>query len=565
MATERTPLLNGIPPEQESGPSTPLIVLHDQATTLLDSLRQSLDSPIPAPNEPELDRHAELAIRLYALHLLYSPSNRVARGRARAILIEAIVVKKLEALLCDSIEDLLDHGGIRSVSQNHIGTSSENENYGGEVHDEDEEARVMWESWDIFQAAQKITAVDLLLPPYTRSGLPSPFLSHPLVKHVLQDTWYHGISPFENEPSSSGGIIRTFRDCITPHRLHLAHLVSLLTLFFFVIKISMSPFDMEQSHVSITEVLLLIFSFSSLVSTLQHPTSLTQHILRSLIHLFAPIFFFDRSLSLSLIYLSIPLLTLVLLLPTPPSLVFLSPTSSALPLSTLLLHIISRSLRTTGLLLPLLLILFGIFAWSMNGDIFRGFFTIINPSEPVGPFTNSSELVKEEINHSEPIEEHIAPFEARVWIFFTLVLLCLLCITLTTARAIAPTREHYDRDDERRWRGAVKEGDDWEKEYGVRVSRLAKARWAVAAKDGLVPSLKDRGRWTSRTRVPVPLNILVLPFDAVLFGWWCVSGTDADKGGVRKRIVDVREGLAVVILGPGCWLLKQIEGVVGIH
>ena len=35
--------------------------------------------------------------------------------------------------------------------------------------------------------------MDLLLPPYVPWSGTSPFLSHPLVRHVLERAWYQGV------------------------------------------------------------------------------------------------------------------------------------------------------------------------------------------------------------------------------------------------------------------------------------------------------------------------------------------------------------------------------------
>lgn len=278
----------------------------------------------------------------------------------------------------------------------------------------------------------------------------------------------------------------------------------------------------------------------------------------------------------SLITISIPTLTILLILPIAPSLPLLF--HSILPLSTLLLNMLHRSIRSAGLLMPLVIGLFILFAWSMNGDIFRGVFRFSNVLLPT------------------PTEPGIAPFEARLWIFITVILLLIFSIALTISRAIMPIREGWDDDGTRRWKGANKEGDEWEKEYGVTVARLARRRFALAVQElvqlraesykssetGDVSRAVDtraaeESREAAKTDlavsrdtmcklrpVVVPFNLVCVPFD-ILCGilpivtrlWMSSTG-----GMPESQLRGMRDKLAICIMGPPCVVLGLIGRLV---
>lgn len=172
-------------------------------------------------------------------------------------------------------------------------------------------------------------------------------------------------------------------------------------------------------------------------------------------------------LAYTMVVLSIPALTFAVILPLPPSLPLLAPRSSLVPLSALLLSTLNRSLRPLMLLTPAIVFVLALFSWSMDGDVFRGF---SNPGD--------THLIR---NGPSPLEDGIAPFAARVSLFVTVLLLLLAGITLGTARSMIPS-PGVSGQGGRRWRGAIRPGDDWEEEYGLTAARRARKAFALAVK-----------------------------------------------------------------------------------
>ena len=152
-----------------------------------------------------------------------------------------------------------------------------------------------------------------------------------------------------------------------------------------------------------------------------------------------------------------------------------------------------------------------------------------------------------------------------------------------------PIREGWDGDDQKRWKGALKEGDLWEREYGVTVGRLARMRFAVAVNASLRPAsssfekprleygrpheveersqVGDLGRTVSRARsrrprasAVVPLNTLVLPLDIARVGLRLARGKSAaDKFMKTEALLrSLRDWMALTIMGPLCFLLAVI-------
>jgi hypothetical protein len=245
--------------------------------------------------------------------------------------------------------------------------------------------------------------------------------------------------------------------------------------------------------------------------------------------------FFNPQLAYTLITLSIPFLTILLISPYSPSLPPLHPT--LIPLSRLLLHTLHKFTYAAGIFLPLILILFGVFAYSMNGDIFRG-------------LDVNTWLALPEVG--------VAPFEARVWVFITMTLLIVFSIILGCARVNLVGGEKEGK----RWKGGVKAGDDWEVEYGVLVGRMARRDYDMAVRRyaGMrytEPEASAGGRdaggrrvWTLRGLV-VPFNILAVPLDTVI-----ILTTES----VHLAFLSAREWLEISLTGPMCWAISFIIG-----
>ena len=358
---------------------------------------------------------------------------------------------------------------------------------------------------------------------------------------------------------------QSIRWLIRASRLHLLHLASFLVLFGLTIALAIRPpawvfpytLEDETGPFSATEIVWAIWTAASWIEVRLYSFGHTHAYTSKTLQRPAPLI---RRLLLLPTHLALLLLLLPLAPPTSYSLLAISiPT-----LTTLLLSMLNRCLRSAALLMPLVLALFLLFAWSMNGDIFRGLSLSALPTSP------------------PPIEITIAPFEARLWIFITVVLLLVFSATLTVFRAIMPVREGWDDDQARRWKGAVKEGDEWEKEYGVTVASLARRRYAMAVRNlvGSLPSpvrtaygdedTEGAGRQTrkpgsevstirkgSGIAMVVPFNLLCLPLEiargvARLQTHWRVT----PSGGMAERALLGMQGwLTAIIMGPPCLLL----------
>lgn len=206
MPSERTPLLqqtNDPVLDHATVSYTPkqAITLQHQATTILVYYRQHFTDLTPAHPEPPLRGLGdELPSLLYALYLLRPLRDTVSRSTSiRRHIHQGKLNAKVQAAICDAIEDLLD-----------TGCSSSNDDG---LEDEEEEVMV-WRKWDADVNGRTASGesacvdimfltclvVDLLLPPYTSPSHLSPFLSHPWIRHTLERTWYHGFPP----PTQSG-------------------------------------------------------------------------------------------------------------------------------------------------------------------------------------------------------------------------------------------------------------------------------------------------------------------------------------------------------------------------
>lgn len=237
-----------------------------------------------------------------------------------------------------------------------------------------------------------------------------------------------------------------------------------------------------------------------------------------------------RAYTYPTLLLSIPCLTISLIRPSPPSIAYLSP--SLIPYSTRLFESLRRSVRGWALVIPLLLVLFGCFSLSMNGDLSRGFFVLA--------FTSSQ----------PPAEPGVAPFEARVIICLTLVMLVYLALVLSLSSSGASPRERYRA-------GA------WEKEHGERIARLARQAW-IRGSRWLAGDTSTQGHGESRgsdpPALPIPLNLVLVPFDiAVVCARLRASGSDNPSYSVDDTIGRARFVLASGLAGCLCWPMWLIE------
>ncbi|KAK6906651.1 hypothetical protein L486_07905 [Kwoniella mangroviensis CBS 10435] len=471
MSSERTPLLSNQHATAQAGPSrapskaSSQITLNTQANQLISHLK----SPSAIAYSP-LNTEIDLAVHLYALHLL-DPKRYMNHASIRARIADSELGRKLRDAINDRIEDLLDR---------HC-NMIENENEHDDDDDEDLQV-VFWKRWKMRdESHQWINAIDLMLPPFTTH--PSPLLSHPLVRHTLDLAWTKGIVQLGGQGHTKFSRIMTkVVEIVTPSRLHFLHLASFLVLYGLTLSIALSPanrispYEPSSPNPSLfgKELWWALWTASDLVHSSQYRTTLLRRILLLPLHLSLIFALFPSysQISYTLLLFSIPTTTFSLVFPIKPSLPLLFP--SLLPLSILLKRIIYRSFKTAGLLMPLVLGLFVIFSWSMNGDIFRGFYQAVQSSIYIIETMTKPIPIEARISIAEPVEDGISPFSARLTIFVTLSLLFICSLLLTASRAIMVPKERWDGEDKRRWRGAIKEGDNWEKEYRVQVAREAR-------------------------------------------------------------------------------------------
>lgn len=253
--------------------------------------------------------------------------------------------------------------------------------------------------------------------------------------------------------------------------------------------------------------------------------------------------YLDSETAFAILALSIFPLTFLLVLPMTPSLVFLH--QDIVPLSTLLVHILRRGLRSAGLILPLALLVFGVFAWSLNGDIFRGFDTI-QIAIPVVSQDLPPGSIEELETFEPPSEPGIAPFETRVWLFTTFVALFLSSISLTLVRILTPPHVHSNHHVQ----------DTWEADYGPTISLAARQNWIMAIRTEI-----------DRKEIVPPLNWTVdsvLPLDEILF---VLSYIPDGRKGVRlkrweSKMQWLRDRIWVCVMGPLCFPLYLWDRIV---
>lgn len=202
----------------------PSFSLHDRSTSLLvwakDFVSKTPPGTVPLRQPDRRDPSAELVTSLYASYLLSLPPP--SGLSIRAALSNTVIGRKVQAYLYDAIEDMLDAGG--SIFSDGID------------HGEEGEAEWMiWKLWPIrhdpeeevcgthrlssFDRAtlRAFTVLDLLLPPYVPWSRSSPFLSHPLIRHIIEHTWVHGVPrPQEGPESTSSRLRYRLKNSITP-------------------------------------------------------------------------------------------------------------------------------------------------------------------------------------------------------------------------------------------------------------------------------------------------------------------------------------------------------------
>lgn len=268
--------------------------------------------------------------------------------------------------------------------------------------------------------------------------------------------------------------------------------------------------------------------------------------------------YLDSAWAFSLLTFSILPLTLLLILPHSPSLALLNP--EYVPLSTLLVHVSSRGVKSAKYLVPLCVVVFVIFALALNGDMFRGFFAIPTAAALRGSLSDASFVLRRSTEAVRitakptyddiPIEPGLAPFETRLMLFITLLTLLLLSTAVTLVRILTPA--HLPPDSH----PISRQPDQWVTDYGPAIAGSARQRWAEAVRTDIV-----------RKEIVAPLNFFVeyvVPLDSVLFllnllpRRWLSPRVD----GWRARMQVWRDNVWVFIMGPLCFPLYLVDRLI---
>ncbi|WWC92249.1 uncharacterized protein L201_007203 [Kwoniella dendrophila CBS 6074] len=456
-------------------PSASNTILEEQASQLISYLKSSTFTPY-SHDSPTVDLTAHL-YALRTLHLKESPRKPSLRSR----IIDLQIGKELREKLNDRIEDLLDDG------------------CNVEEEDDEELHEILWRRWLISDDGKsRANAMELMLLSLTYNSEPSPFLSHPTIRYILKSAWSDGVPFFRSGQSEKPRAYRLSRQIskiAIAARLHFLHLISFLVLYGLTLSIALSPrsrispyeSSADGSNLSPKERCWMLWTGADLLHSMQYSTTLTHRIVLLPLHLAFLISFFPSysAITYNLLLISMPIMTLSLVSPVSPSLTLL--VQPLLPLSVLLRRILSRSIKTAGLLMPLVVCLVLLFSWSMNGDVFRGFYRLelqsilITASSAI--LKSKDDVVNDGVNFrikSELEEPGTSPFSARLTIFTTLSLLCILSLILTASRIMLSPKDKWDSSDERRWKGAIKEGDSMERSYGLIVGRETRQAFAEA-------------------------------------------------------------------------------------
>lgn len=339
-----------------------------------------------------------------------------------------------------------------------------------------------------------------------------------------------------------------------------------------------SPLEDDQRlGISVVEALYAVLAISSFINVRPKPAPAralkplnTQTLSTPLSALFLLpslliplVMLVDPSSAFSLLAFSLLPLTLLLVLPTPPCLAFLRP-EPLLPLSSLLLDILSRGIRSAGLILPLALLVFAVFSWSLNGDIFRGFF--VRPSFLITPRDSTEGSTHTMADSPVNVEVGIAPYETRLWIFITLLTLLLLSACLTIVRLVTPPRDiapmsrhtrgcRRTSDPHEMPPGGWTDMDPWTVTYGPTLALASRQRWAATSH-----CLLDK-----RKSAP-PLNLLLSPLQLFLAAYHALPVSWRTER-IRSSVATaerIEDGVWAITMGSMCFPLYLLDRLVGI-
>ncbi|GMK54603.1 hypothetical protein CspeluHIS016_0111890 [Cutaneotrichosporon spelunceum] len=478
-----------------------------------------------APPAEELDITHELGSTLYALHIVERHDR--ARGSARAAAFRASESVRTRAALRDHALACLD-AALEYVTAP-----------GDEMKDEDDDDVLLISR--PLPVNERYTTIAALLSHHTTPGA---VIAHPLIRAALPRAWSRSRrskrAPIRN--------VRALLDhAITPARAHLFELVSHLVFIALTLVTALIPdVDVGGDTSESTRIVWIVWSWAFLMHIIvdainrrRGPSSTTHLILMlpaCLSGVLMPgVLKKTTGLATFLRCLSIPCSALAIVLPSAPALPFLLP-SRLLPLSIMLAGVLARGAKAASLLVPLAGGLWALYAYALNGNVWRA---RPNAIEMASAASEAVKGFRRDVSAQGggPVEVGVAPFETRVALLITLVLVIFLSGTLSILRALAPSNELHD--------------GTWEAEYGASIGHSSRRALAAAVARYLPPSSDSI---PPPVPLPIPLNVLVVPFDALAGAFRVLRRGKEPPYTVRA----IRGGMGLLIVAIPCLVLGPI-------
>ena len=250
----------------------------------------------------------------------------------------------------------------------------------------------------------------------------------------------------------------------------------------------------------------------------------------------------------SFLCLSIPPLTVLLVLPSAPSFTYVSP-RQALPLATILYSALGRATASLTLMGPLVVVIFFLFALAMNGE--TRLFTMDGLTAALQHLWVTSEIMPE-------TAARVAPYEARLAMFIALMVLLLLAIPLAISQSYPPL--HPELSNRRRGSSPSDEKqssahvgtDEWDRDHPPYIVTLTRQHWTSTI------------NYFLRPQPIIPLNIVVLPLDLIA-SLVMIRPVPLDKAiAIRRKILRWKEVLVVLLMAPLCGVVGALEWLTGL-
>jgi len=297
----------------------------------------------------------------------------------------------------------------------------------------------------------------------------------------------------------------------------------------------------RPAHSSAIEILWMVLASAAVVQVFQHSRNVSKNLF--LVPTALALFTLWTTSGFTFLAISIPCLTLSPLRADPPSMPFLFP--SLLPHSVRLWDVVTAGFTGWALIWPIVIILCVVCSISLNGDIFRGFLVTI-PSISIS-------------GSDPPVEEGVAPYETRVAIFGTILILVYLAICLSisniTKRSARRSRHPANQESE-----ACTQ---------ARVEMISGMRWILGDLGQDHFQLEDRESNQSKPPglagyspppVPLPFNLILLPLDlfVVILNIIRRLRSRKDRGTFGWTIYRIRYFVSILLVGIPCRLMSLV-------